>query len=82
MIILIYDEKNPPIITEDNQSTSKSLLHTVMLDEIYRLRNCICRKERFEIRKFILDCEKTLEKHKRGGEEDDIYAISYTCNSA
>lgn len=60
---MIYDEKNPPIITEDNQITSKSLLHTVMLDEIYRLRNCISRKERFEIRKFILDCEKTLEKH-------------------
>lgn len=63
MRILIYNEKNPPIITEDNQITSKSLIHTVMLDEIHRLRNCISRKERFEIRKFILDCEKTLEKH-------------------
>ena len=60
---MIYDEKNPPIITEDNQITSKSLLHTVMLDEIYRLRNCISRKERFEIRKFILDCERTLDKN-------------------
>lgn len=69
--MISYDEKNSPLITEDEKLTARSLLTTSMLDEIHRLRSCCSGKERSEIRQFILECGKILAECSQKDERQE-----------
>lgn len=56
---------NEPVFTETDTKKVDALLYQAMFDEVIRLRKTVSRRERSEIRKFIVEAYRTYVESSR-----------------